>query len=47
MSLDPLDLPDGAMQFLRERHLATLTTMRSDRTPHVVPVGFIFINSWR
>lgn len=27
-------------QFLRERHLATLTTLRPDGTPHVVPVGF-------
>ena len=26
--------------FLRERHLATLTTLRPDGTPHVVAVGF-------
>jgi PPOX class probable F420-dependent enzyme len=26
--------------FLAERHLATLTTMRPDGTPHVVAVGF-------
>ncbi len=26
--------------FVTERHLATLTTMRQNRTPHVVPVGF-------
>jgi F420H(2)-dependent biliverdin reductase len=26
--------------FVTERHLATLTTLRSDGTPHVVPVGF-------
>jgi PPOX class probable F420-dependent enzyme len=26
-------------QFWRERHLCTLTTLRSDGTPHVVPVG--------
>ncbi|WP_433346789.1 pyridoxamine 5'-phosphate oxidase family protein [Micromonospora sp. CA-111912] len=25
--------------FCRERHLATLTTLRADGTPHVVPVG--------
>lgn len=25
--------------FLTERHLATLTTLRPDGTPHVVPVG--------
>jgi F420H(2)-dependent biliverdin reductase len=28
------------LAFLRERHLATLTTLRPDGTPHVVPVGF-------
>lgn len=27
------------LAFLRERHLATLTTLRADGTPHVVPVG--------
>ena len=26
--------------FLIERHLATLTTLRKDGSPHVVPVGF-------
>jgi pyridoxamine 5'-phosphate oxidase family protein len=26
--------------FWTERHLATLTTLRADGTPHVVPVGF-------
>lgn len=28
--------------FLAERHLATLTTLRRDGSPHVVPVGFGF-----
>ena len=28
--------------FCRERHLATLTTLRADGTPHVVPVGVTF-----
>ena len=42
MSHDPARLPDGALQFLHERHLATLTTLRSDGTAHVVPVGFTF-----
>jgi PPOX class probable F420-dependent enzyme len=37
---DPHDLPDDVLEFLRERHLATLTTLRGDGTPHVVPVGF-------
>ena len=35
-----LALPAAALDFLRERHLATLTTLRADGTPHVVPVGF-------
>jgi PPOX class probable F420-dependent enzyme len=26
--------------FVRERHLATLTTLRPDGTPHVVPIAF-------
>ena len=40
MALDPHDLGEAALSFLRERHLATLTTLRSDGSPHVVPVGF-------
>lgn len=36
------DLSADALDFLTERHLATLTTIRSDGTPHVVPVGFTF-----
>src|SRR4051794_3361616 len=30
------------LEFLTERHLATLTTLRSDGTPHVVPVGVTY-----
>jgi len=30
------------LTFLRERHLASLTTMRKDGSPHVVPVGFSY-----
>jgi PPOX class probable F420-dependent enzyme len=33
-------LSDEVLGFLRERHLATLTTLRADHSPHVVPVGF-------
>ncbi|GII01495.1 pyridoxamine 5'-phosphate oxidase family protein [Planobispora takensis] len=33
------DLGDGFRAFWRERHLCTLTTMRTDGSPHVVPVG--------
>jgi PPOX class probable F420-dependent enzyme len=40
MALDPTALPDAAAEFLRERHLATLTTLRADGSPHVVAVGF-------
>jgi PPOX class probable F420-dependent enzyme len=35
-----LDVRDERVAaFCAERHLATLTTLRSDGTPHVVPVG--------
>jgi PPOX class probable F420-dependent enzyme len=33
--------PD-TLSFLAERHLATLTTLRADGNPHVVPVGFTY-----
>jgi PPOX class probable F420-dependent enzyme len=36
----PADLTAEALEFLTERHLATLTTTRADGTAHVVPVGF-------
>ncbi|MGW4366550.1 PPOX class F420-dependent oxidoreductase [Nocardia takedensis] len=29
-----------AIEFVTDRHLATLTTLRADGTPHVVAVGF-------
>ena len=32
----------GLVAFLTERHLATLTTLRADGGPHVVPVGVTF-----
>jgi F420H(2)-dependent biliverdin reductase len=40
MAFDPSALPAGVRAFLTERHLATLTTLRPDGTPHVVAVGF-------
>ena len=40
MAHSPADLHDDALEFLIARHLATLTTLRPDGTPHVVPVGF-------
>lgn len=33
-------LSAAALEFVAERHLATLTTLRDDGSPHVVPVGF-------
>jgi F420H(2)-dependent biliverdin reductase len=42
MALDPAALPDEALAFLGERHLATLTTLRNDLSPHVVAVGFTY-----
>lgn len=35
-----LELPATALDFVAERHVATLATMRPDGTPHVVPIGF-------
>lgn len=42
MQLDPHDLPESVLSFLTDRHLATLTTLRRNGSPHVVPVGFTF-----
>ena len=40
MALDPAALPPEALAFLTERHLATLTTLRPDGSPHVVAIAF-------
>lgn len=40
MALDPAALPPEVLRFLTERHLATLTTLRPDGSPHVVAVAF-------
>ena len=40
MAFDIDTLDDDVLTFVRERHLATLTTLRADGSPHVVPVGF-------
>lgn len=42
MSLDPANLPNASLEFLAEYHLASLTTLRADGSPHVVPVGFSY-----
>jgi hypothetical protein len=40
VTIDPARLTDDVLGFLTERHLATLTTLRRDGSPHVVAVGF-------
>ena len=40
MATLPAELTPTALAFLTERHLATLTTLRRDGSPHAVPVGF-------
>jgi PPOX class probable F420-dependent enzyme len=40
--MSPDKINDTWVQFLTERHLATLTTLRADGSPHVVPVGFTY-----
>ena len=42
MALDPSALSQEVLDFLGERHLGTLTTLRKDGSPHVVAVGFTF-----
>jgi PPOX class probable F420-dependent enzyme len=42
VAADPRTLGPDTLTFLTERHLATLTTLRADGTPHVVPVGVTF-----
>ncbi len=42
MAHDPHDLDDSVAAFLAEYHLASLTTLRPDGSPHVVPVGFSY-----
>jgi PPOX class probable F420-dependent enzyme len=39
---DPHAPGPGLLEFLTERHLATLTTLRADGIPHVVPVGLTY-----
>ncbi|WP_280455667.1 pyridoxamine 5'-phosphate oxidase family protein, partial [Nocardia brasiliensis] len=34
------ELSPAALEFVTERHLATLTTVRANGTPHVTAVGF-------
>lgn len=41
-SVDPGAPDETYLSFWRERHLCTLTTLRPDGTPHVVPVGVTY-----
>jgi F420H(2)-dependent biliverdin reductase len=47
MAIDPADPGPAVLAFLAERHLATLTTLRPDGSPHVVPVGVTYDPSTR
>ncbi|MFI5883672.1 pyridoxamine 5'-phosphate oxidase family protein [Streptomyces sp. NPDC051554] len=40
--VDPGDPDASYLSFWRERHLCTLTTLRPDGSPHVVPVGVTY-----
>ncbi len=42
MTVDLDDPSAEVLAFLAERHLATLTTVRPDGSPHVAPVGFTY-----
>ena len=42
MAIDPDDVSDEVLAFLQEYHLAALTTVRADGSPHVVAVGFSY-----
>lgn len=42
MAIDPASPGPDVIAFLTERHLATLTTLRPDGSPHVVPVGVTY-----
>lgn len=40
--VDPHDPDPAYLTFWQERHLCTLTTLRPDGSPHVVPVGVTY-----
>jgi len=40
MAIDPADLSPDALEFLTERHLASLSLVTPDGELHVTPVGF-------
>ena len=42
MAFHPDSLTTEMIEFVTIRHLATLTTLRADGSPHVAPVGFTY-----
>jgi F420H(2)-dependent biliverdin reductase len=36
-----MTLTDDLVEFWRERHLCTVTTLRQDGSPHVIPMGIV------
>ena len=44
MTLNPANLSEEVQSFLHERHLASLTLLRPDGSPHVPAVGFTWDN---
>ncbi len=42
MPTTPLQLSEPALQFVTDKHHATLTTLRANGTPHVVAVAFTY-----
>ena len=42
MPRTPADLTESELSFLSERHVGTLTTLRSDGSPHVVAIAFVY-----
>ena len=40
MRFDPADLPAEVLEFMTERHLATLSIVHGDGELHVTPIGF-------
>ena len=42
MARTTADLTESEREFLRERHLGTLTTLRAPSRPHVVAISFTF-----
>ena len=41
MPSQPLMFSDDLVAFWRERHLCTVTSLRADGSPHVVPMGIV------